>query len=388
MRRDFRVIDSDGHTFEPPDLYDKYMDPEFRSRVTLDGLNNLRMSMRSVDGKSMWSDLPSRVGYEEGGQLPAAGSEEAVEKVFEEAFRNSWDAASVWRAQKAEGVDLMVIYGPGWDMWPNGIDPALQAAMVRAYNRWMAEYRADSGGHILGAAPLPLQDVDLALKELEYAYNECGARSFWCRPNPVNGRTLGNAYYDPLYEALQDLDAPLGVHEFIHANVTAAGTDRFSGWVDLHVALHPYEQQMAMLDMIVRGVFDRFPRLRVGYLEAGAAWVPWWLSRIEEHLEAVGWKESSGLERNPVDYFKRNCFVTTECDEELLYQAIERLGDDNILFATDYPHADCTYPGAVDKFLTHPLVGDESKRKILFDNAVRFYGFDKSVLSMDPVRPI
>ena len=59
MRRDFRVIDSDGHTFEPPDLYDKYMDPEFRSRVTLDGLNTLRMSMRSVDGKSIRSTSPS-----------------------------------------------------------------------------------------------------------------------------------------------------------------------------------------------------------------------------------------------------------------------------------------------------------------------------------------
>ena len=107
---------------------------------------------------------------------------------------------------KVEGVDLMVLYGPGYDMWLDGIDPDLQAGMARAYNRWAEEMRETSGGHGARGGPRAAGDVTRAVEEVRYAYEHLGTRCFWARPNPFNHRTLGDRYYDPLWEILQDLD--------------------------------------------------------------------------------------------------------------------------------------------------------------------------------------
>jgi predicted TIM-barrel fold metal-dependent hydrolase len=372
MHDGLRVIDSDGHTVEPRDLWDRYLDPEYRHR--------LGWFHREVQSPTTFRTFDGRVAYAQvmlpGEQVKALRwtSEETLRR-FGKAAANGFDGASVGEAIAAEGVDLMVIYGPGYDMWFEGIDPDLAAALARAYGRWLADYSAASAGRVVGAFPLPIQDVKLALRELDHAYHQLGLRAFWVRPNPICGRTLGDRAYDPLYEALQDLDVPLGVHEFMGAELPAAGRDRFSSIVEWHTCVHPMEQQMAMLTMMVRGVFDRFPRLRVGFLEAGCAWLPSWLHRIEEHLEIAGWMEAPDLQSLPTDYFKRQCYVTCEADETLLYQAIDVLGDDNILFATDYPHPDSKYPNVVGAFLDLPKVSRTGKQKILYDNARRFYRF-------------
>ena len=140
---------------------------------------------------------------------------------------------------------------------------------------------------------------------------------------------------------------------------------------------------MAMLSMIVNGVYERFPRLRVAYMEAGCAWVPWWLHRIDEHVELAGWLETPECTKSPLEYFQRNCWVTTECDEHLVYHVIDEVGDDRILFETDFPHPDSKYPRAVQTFLDQERVAAESKRKILWDNAVDFYRFPESHMPKD-----
>jgi predicted TIM-barrel fold metal-dependent hydrolase len=273
-----------------------------------------------------------------------------------------------------------VIYGPGYDLWIDGIDPKLAGAMARAYCRWLVDYQRDSDGRILGAAPLPIQDVGEAISVLRWARNELGMSAFWTRPNPINGRHLGDGAYDPLWAALQDLDVSLGLHGFMGTNLPAAGKDRFSRNVDLHVCEHPMELQMALLALLVEGVFERFPRLRIGLLEGGAGWVPWWLHRIDEHFEIGGWYRVKKLSLRPIEYFRRGCYVTTEADEELLYQVIEVLGDDRILFPTDYPHPDAKWPGVVKAFLELPRVSRDSQRRILWDNALAYYGLRASDL--------
>jgi predicted TIM-barrel fold metal-dependent hydrolase len=140
------------------------------------------------------------------------------------------------------------------------------------------------------------------------------------------------------------------------------------------------EAQMAMLSMIVRGVFERFPRLRVAYMEAGCGWLPSWLWRIEEHVELAGWLEAPECTKSPVEYFRRNCWITTECEERLVYHVIEELGDDRILFETDYPHPDSKYPRAVQTFLEQERVSEASKRRILWDNALDFYRLPEGYL--------
>jgi predicted TIM-barrel fold metal-dependent hydrolase len=140
------------------------------------------------------------------------------------------------------------------------------------------------------------------------------------------------------------------------------------------------EQQMAMLSMMVHGVFERHPKLRVGYMEGNCSWLPWWLWRMEEQLELAGEKEMPECRKSPTEYFKNNCWITTEPDEPGVYHVIDEMGDNKILWESDYPHPDSKYPYSSEHFLDMPKVSDESKRKILWQNALDFYQFPESYL--------
>jgi predicted TIM-barrel fold metal-dependent hydrolase len=378
MRDGLRIFDADGHTIDAADLYDRYLEPKYRGRVKRLDVPSSPMPLYEVDGictLQLSVDNSTEPGVQYQRWTPARMIE-----VFGEPARRGWDGASVGAAYEQMGVDASVIYGPGYDLWVQGIDPALAEAMARAYCLWLVDYRAASRGRVIGAAPLPIQDVKRAIAVLRWAHGELGMRAFWCRPNPINGRTLGDRYYDPLWEALVELDAALGLHGFMGSSLPSAGKDRFQRNVDLHVCEHPMELQMALLALLVEGTFERFPELRVGLLEGGSAWVPWWLRRIEEHFEIGDWYRIKHLSLKPTDYFKRNCWVTSDPDEDLLHQVIEYLGDERILFPTDYPHPDAKFPGAVDAFLELPKVSRASKSRILWDNALDYYGLDEKDL--------
>jgi predicted TIM-barrel fold metal-dependent hydrolase len=376
MRDGFKVFDADAHVVEPKDLWERFLEPRYRSRVSwrqpFEGMNRFRPV--TVDGRYTQSHK-TLYGKQ---QEAVRWTTEAMVAKYGGVVTRGFDGASVAESMKAEGVDLMVLYGPGYDMWVEGIDPDLQAGMARGYNRWAEEMRETSGGRVLAAGPVPLNDITRAVEEVRFAYDKLGTRCFWARPNPFNHRNLGDAYYDPLWQVLQDLDVSFATHEFMGLNGVSAGSERFESFVEWHSCVHQMEAQMAMLSMIVNGVYERFPRLRVAYMEAGAAWVPSWLHRIEEHVELAGWLETPQCTKEPIEYFERNCYVTTECDEHLLYHVIDELGDSRILFETDYPHPDSKYPRAVRTFLGHERLSAESKRKILWDNAVAFYRFPDS----------
>jgi predicted TIM-barrel fold metal-dependent hydrolase len=135
--------------------------------------------------------------------------------------------------------------------------------------------------------------------------------------------------------------------------------------------------------ILVGGVLERFPRLKVAFLEGNCSWLPWWLHRLDDQWLKYGGGEATKLSALPSEYFKRQCFIGTDTDEELLKVVIDELGDDNIVVSTDYPHADGPFPNGVAKFLELPGVSLESKRKILWDNCVRLYGFNDATLRQE-----
>ena len=378
MKNGIKVFDADAHVVEPKDLWERFLDRRYQHRVSwvqpIPGMDRFRPA--TVDGRYTQSHK-TLYGRQ---QEAVRWTTEAMVAKYGDVVNRGFDGPGVAESMRREGVDLMVLYGPGYDMWIDGIDPDLQAGMARAYNRWAEEMRETSGGRVLAAGPVPLSDMTRAVEEVRYAYEHLGIRCFWARPNPFNHRTLGDSFFDPLWEVLQDLDVPFATHEFMGLVGPSAGEDRFSSFVEWHSCVHQMEAQMAMLSMIVRGVYERFPRLRVAYMEAGSGWLPSWLHRIHEHLELAGWLEAPECTKSPEEYYRRNCWITTECDEHVLYHVIEELGDDHILFETDYPHPDSKYPRAVETFLDQERVSDESKKKILWDNALDFYRFPDSHL--------
>jgi len=120
------------------------------------------------------------------------------------------------------------------------------------------------------------------------------------------------------------------------------------------------------------GVLERFPNLRVGLLEGNCGWAPWLLHRLDEHYEWVGRFEAPELTMKPSEYFRRNCFLSVEAEEATVRDYVAWFGDDNLVFSTDYPHADSKYPRSLEHFAKLPL-SEASQRKILWDNWVRLY---------------
>ena len=140
-----------------------------------------------------------------------------------------------------------------------------------------------------------------------------------------------------------------------------------------HVYSHPVEQMLAVGAFCAGGILERHPRLRVAFLEGNCGWVPFLLWRMDEHWEWLGDVYARELTMAPSAYFKRQCFVSVECDEEPVKHVIEAIGDDRIVFSTDFPHGDSKFPRAVESFLRLPI-SEESKRKILWDNCAAYYG--------------
>jgi predicted TIM-barrel fold metal-dependent hydrolase len=199
--------------------------------------------------------------------------------------------------------------------------------------------------------------------------------AIFVRPNRHGGRNLDDPAYEPLWSTIEALDVPLAVHEGSGARLPVTGADRFLGNVLMqHVASHPLEMMCAVLSIVCGGVLERHPRLRVAFLEAGASWLPYWLWRLDEHFESLGKRDTPELELRPSEYFRRQCFASVECDETPLAHAIAAIGDDCLLFASDYPHADAKYPRSVETFLALPGIPQASRRKVLWENALRLYG--------------
>jgi uncharacterized protein len=383
MKDGFRVFDADAHVVYPRDLWSRYLDERFRDRLgwrqPVPGFETYNPV--TVDGR--WTQHPT-VLYGQFQKVIDWTAEDMIAK-YGECVTTGFRGDAVARALDVDGVDVAVIYGPEFDMWLEGIDPELQAAMARAYNRWGADMREQSGGRVITSGPIPLNDVSRALDEIRYAHDHLGIRAFWTRPDRFNRRTLGDRYYDPIYELLQDLGCAFATHEYMGLVGNSFGHDRWDSFVEWHTAVHTFEAMGASLSMIVQGVFERFPRLRVSYMEAGCGWLPSWLHRIDEHLELAG-REFPDLTMSATDYFRRNCWITTECDDPFVADVIRWLGDDRILYESDFPHPDSKYPETVDHFLRlrPDLISEDSKRKILWQNAVDFYRFPDGYL---PERP-
>jgi predicted TIM-barrel fold metal-dependent hydrolase len=380
MRDGFKVIDADAHVIYPAALWPRFLESRYRDRVgrkSPPGFDHYNPV--TVDGR--WSQHPTSI-YGNFQKAINWTTDDMIAKYGSELVEKGFTGDRVATALEAEGVDVMVIYGPEYDMWLDGIDPELQAAMARAYNRWGAEMRDQSNGHVITSGPVPLNDVARAVEEIQYAHDELGINCFWARPDQFNHRSLGDRYYDPIYELLQDLDCAFATHEYMGLNAVTAGSERFFTFTEWHTVVHQFEAQSALLSMIVQGVYERFPRLRVAYMEAGCGWLPSWLHRIDEHLELAGAAEAPDLTMNATEYFTRNCWISTECDDKFVSDVVRWMGDDHIVFETDFPHPDSKYPHATEHFLglAPEIVNDDSKRKILWDNAVDLYRFPEGYL--------
>lgn len=159
-------------------------------------------------------------------------------------------------------------------------------------------------------------------------------------------------------------------------------------FIALHQAIgFPFENMINLGHFMYSGLLDRFPKLRLLILEANSGWVPFWLNRLEKYCEgrqAVFFDEHP-LNLSPQEYFLRQCAVAADADEPSIKYVVDYLGDDNIVFNTDYPHPDAPATSEPLKNMMEQPLSDETKRKILWDNSVKIYG--ERLINGHPLAP-
>ena len=370
----FRILDSDMHIMEPPDLWERYLEPEFKPLaprgVTSENVRDLRM--QHPDGR-LWG-LPDV----HAGNVTQGHNFEKNQGIYGDHSARGWAADVQLEAMDIEGIDVAVLYPTrGLQALSEGdMDPRFAAALARAYNNWLHDFCSADPARLLGAGMVSPFDVDEAVAETRRCTRELGFRGIFMRSNPVNGRNFHDDYYEPLWDELEESGMPLGLHESSSSGVRQVGDQFEPNFMLRRVFAQPVEQMLALGSICAGGVLARHPRLRVAFLEANCGWLPWLLWRLDEGYEREADVWSPDLTRPPSEYFKEQCFVSVEPDETPVKYVIDYMGNDRIVFSTDYPHGDSKFPHAVESFLELSTISEEDKHKILWDNCAAYYSLD------------
>ena len=349
----WRAIDADAHVQEPTDALARHLAPGFRDYAPRQLVDD-QGRIRQLVGGELKPWIPSPPG---GWQIPAGGS----------------DPRQRLRDMDAQGVERAALY-PTLGLAFAGLARSdVQIALCRAYNDWLHEFCAADPRRLLAIALLPQRDLGESLAEARRAIRELGCRGVVLRPNPIAGRSLHDPSWQPLWELLEAEGVPLAIHEGTTQDVPQSGRDRFDNFALRHVCSHPHEQQIACAGLVMTGVLERHPGLRVVFLESGCGWLPHWLERMDDHCAAWGHCLAK-LPLAPSEYFRRQGFVSAEPGERSLSAVVSHLGDDCVVFATDYPHPDALRGDVVGLVAERDDLTRSAKEKILRANAARCFG--------------
>jgi predicted TIM-barrel fold metal-dependent hydrolase len=362
----FDIIDADGHIVEPDTAFTKHLDPRYRDWAPRE--ISFGDHFRYVCGDRMGFRIfakPETVG------APGQTAQHTDSPIV---ARGATDPAGRLLDMDVDGIDRAVLY-PTYGLMIQGIvERAPALALCRAINDWLATYCAHDPRRLIGVGTLPMTHPDDALDEARRCVEELGFRGVWRRPERFTGiPALHDPGYDALWSYLEDANVPLGIHPGLNGVVPYDYFgDRFDqDFTAMHAAHFPVEQMMNLTSLVAFGILERHPRLRVALLECGAGWLPYYAHRLDEHLEVFGYPTAS-LSLKPSEYVRRQCFVSVEEDEPGLGLVLEQFPD-SVVFASDYPHADGTFPGATTPLLESTTLTNEDKQRVLVTNAVRLY---------------
>ena len=373
MTRSYQVVDSDAHVLEPGDLWLQYMDGKFRDRAPVvttlaGGKEVFRVEPGyEVPVGTIFDDTKASfggVGMRDG-KMPKGNS-------YYDGRPGGFDPHQRIPDMDAEGIEAAFLY-PSLGLLVGAIsDPALATSACIAYNRWLADYCAKYPERLFGIAIIPMQSPQAAVDEMRRVRRESGFRAGYIRPNPYNGRPLHHPDNDAIWRAAEELDFAIA----IHAAAAPVGSsllaqDRFAfNYATMHCATHTLEMIAAATSFVMCRICDRFPRLRVGFMEAGGGWMAGYIERMDRHFDDVS-MNNTGLGMRPSEIFHRQCFISFEPVERSLPLVADIVGRTNILWASDYPHSDgfVDAPGMLRKMLQPDLL-----KVVMAAGAKRFYG--------------
>jgi predicted TIM-barrel fold metal-dependent hydrolase len=376
------AISADSHVTEPGDCYLPRIDPRFRERAPVAVTDDTMGAVMDVDNGR------SRVPY---GMVAAAGR--PVERIgpfehvgWEELHPGGWDPVARLAEQDRDGVAVEVLYPSVGMLLCNHPDADYQKACFDAYNLWIAEFQATAPARLLGIGQTALRGVDEGIEDLA-RMKELGLRGAMLPGVPacVDDGDYDDPRWDPFWRAAVDLELPLSFH--ILTGSETVGGRQFRG-PKLNSFLGIIRGcQDVIGTLIFGGVFDRVPALRVVCVEADAGWVPHWMYRADHAIDRHrNWLTAAPLERHPSDYFRENVYVTFQ-DDWVAFQVTHLLNHEHLLWASDHPHSDSTFPDSQRVLAEHTAQLDpEVRDDILWRNTTRLYGLQAQAQGTEPRR--
>jgi predicted TIM-barrel fold metal-dependent hydrolase len=356
------ITDSDRHVIEPIDLWREYLPQSLKDRAP------------RQQGEELVFEGRSPFGYV---------SPVARQIVMSQALDRLSDLAAASHprgqlgAMDRQGVAIAHLY-PTYALYlayVDGADPVLSGAIAQAYNAWLFDYCRFAPDRLKGVGLICRHRPDLMLAELERVIGY-GWRAVVLRPNPIEGRNLADPAYRPFWAACEANSVAVTFHEGTQSSAPTAGAERFRTRFAQLACSHPMEQMMAFLALLEGGVFARHPALRVGFLEAGAGWLPAWLWRLDNICWESMRKEMEGLvDLPPSHYFRRQCWISFEAGEPGLELVIQAIGVDRLVFGSDYPHLDHgSDPIALQLSRSGTVSGETLLRTAFSSNPARLFG--------------
>jgi uncharacterized protein len=374
-RSEHVVIDADGHVCEPVDLWERNLPAAMRERgprVRKDGSGVQQVLVEDHVG------IPTGLaGLGNAGMHKNQDFGNAL-RYPDDLHRGGWDPLERVEVMDDEGIDMAVLYGGLAQSLGGFSDLELAVACHQVWNDWMAEWCSAAPDRLVGTAVLPLHDPKAAAREVERA-RALGLVAGVVRPNPFLGHPLWSAVFDPMYEALAGTGMPLGLHGAGLYDIDGVSKRMFDIMaMGTHHALILFmDQYLTLAGLVYGGVLERHPELRVLVLECGGGWVAHWMDRFDEFLEAYDWALPGKLSLAPSEYFRRQCLISFDPGERTMGAMADLAGEDNLIWASDFPHSDAKYPGVVDELVESvENLTVARQRKILGANAARAYGIE------------
>ncbi len=395
------VVDGDGHIIEPPDLWVSRMD----AKKWGDQIPRYVAEDPEADGEESWYFAGERRAGGRASLILACSAGMDPHVVARDGLKlmegvpGAWDPKARVGELDDEGIDAAVLFpsltmffGPN-DPIPGLRNPEFVHDCQRAYNDWLVEYCASAPDRLFGIGAVPLQDLDLAMAETR-RIRDIGLHGVMLRPSAyLDELPLSHPAYDPFWALCQDLQVPVAFHPVVHVDTPGASkffklvrgdanisvnnlvADEVHGGAALGQAVgNTVDMIVTVGRMIMGGVCERFPELKLLFLESGGGWLPNVLERMDDQVEAFP-AESRWLRLLPSEYFRRQCWISFEPNEETLPLVADAIGVDRIIWASDYPHADAPFPGAakllLDNLQHHP---EAARRMIAGENAAKAYG--------------
>jgi predicted TIM-barrel fold metal-dependent hydrolase len=264
----------------------------------------------------------------------------------------------------------------------SGTDRELQLACVVAYNEWLAEYCSADPGRLVGMAMMPTTGVDDALAELKRTYDVPGLHGALLGAYP-NGSLIPLPDDDRFWAAAQEMNEPVVIHLSLVSGEDGEGSGNFYelskplilARINLERSARGIMQ--ALGEIILSGIPERFPSLRIIGTETGIGWIPYFMEQLDDNFLRHRFWADTDLTMLPSEYFRRQCFSTFQVDsygvrnrDHMLY---------NIMWSTDYPHSGADWPNSVVT-LERNLVGvpDNERELILRENCIRAFNLAAS----------